>query len=91
MAFYDDPGEAPTPRAFSDRDGHLPALRLEVVPQGCRQRRGHVPGEHPIVLLRRERNEFNVRRLLIHLQHVGRMGDVLEAAASAAAAARRVI
>ena len=81
VAFYDDPGEAPTPRASSDRDGYLPALRLEVVPQGCRERRGHVPGEHLIVLPRGERNEVTVRRLLIHLQHVGTMGDVLEAAA----------
>jgi hypothetical protein len=80
VAFYDDPGEVPTPRALSDRDGYLPALRLEVVPQGCRQRRGHVPGEHLIVLLRGEGNEVGVRSLPIHLQHVGTMGDVLEAA-----------
>jgi hypothetical protein len=78
VAFYDDPGEVPTPRAFSDRDGYLPALRLEVVPQGCRQRRRYVPGEHPIVFLRSERNEVTIRRLLIHLQHVGTMGDFLE-------------
>jgi hypothetical protein len=80
VAFYDDPGEVPTPRALSDRDGYLPALRLEVVPQGCRQRHGHVPGEQLIVLLRGERNEVAVRLLLSHLQHVGTMGDVLEAA-----------
>ena len=77
MAFYDDPGEVPPPRALSDRDGYLPALRLEEVPQRCRQRRAHVPGEHLIVLHRAERNEVTVR-LLIHLQHVGTMGDILE-------------
>jgi hypothetical protein len=85
VAFYVDPGEAPTPRAIIDRDGYLPALRLEVVPQGCRQGRGHVPGEHLIVLLRGERNEVSVRLLPIHLQHVGTMGDVLEAGGSTAA------
>jgi hypothetical protein len=79
VAFYYDPGEVPTPRPVSDRDGDLPALRLEVLLQGCRQRRGHVPGEHLIVLLRGERNEFIERMPLFHLQHVGTMGDALEA------------
>jgi hypothetical protein len=88
VAAYDDPGEAPTPRAFSDRDGYFPALRLEVLPQRCRLRRGHIPGEHLIVLLRGERDEVTVRLLLIHLQHVGTMGDVLEATASTRRASR---
>lgn len=69
----------PTPRTLSYRDGYLPALRFEVVTQRCRQRRCHVPGEHEIVLFRGERDAVTVRLLLIHLQHVGMLGDVLEA------------
>ncbi len=75
----ENPGEVPTPRTLSYRDGYLPALRLEVVTQRCRQRCSHVPGEHQIVLLRGERDAATVRLLLIHLQHVGTLGDVLEA------------
>lgn len=79
------PGEVPTPRTLSDRNGYLPALRFEEVPQRCRQRRGHIPGEHLIVLGRGERNEVTVGLLPIHLQHVGTMGDVLEGTASTTA------
>ena len=79
MAFYDDPREAPTPRAVTDRDGYFPALRLEVLPQGIRLRRDHIPRENLVVPLRGERNEVSVQLLLIHLQHVGTMGDDLEA------------
>ena len=79
------PGEVPTPRTLSDRDGYLPALRFEVVPQRCRQRRGDVPREHLVVLFRGERDAVTVRLLPIHLQHVGTMGDVLEETANTTA------
>ena len=79
------PGEVPTQRALSYRDGYLPALRFEVVPKRCRQRRGHVPGEHQIVLFRGERDAGTVGLLPIHLQQVGTMGDVLEGTSSTTA------